>query len=119
MIVLIHWVGQVVSDNEKTVRYRSGGGGNSKAYTFYRSSVANTIRSARPGLVLERPGLFVQFSLEGHHDAQNCLKGLLDGIQDSGLVVDDRHISPITLLPTVKHKRREQDEAWLGFWGSE
>lgn len=118
-MITVHWTGKAVSDNAKTVKDRRGIHRNSSEYTAYRSSVNMTIREQRPGILLVRPGLFVQFRLEGHCDATNMLKGLLDGIQDSGLVANDRHIAPVTVLPTLKHPRGERDEACLVFWESD
>lgn len=115
-MIVVHWVGQAVSDNAKTIKDHRGNRRNSEAYKAYRASVAMTIRARCPGISCARPGLIAQFSLEGHCDATNMLKGLLDGIQDSKFVDNDRHIAPITVLPTLKHRRGEQDEAWLVFW---
>lgn len=115
-MITVHWIGRAVSDNEKTVRDRRGIHRNSVEYKAYRGSVALTVRAQRPGVLLMRPGMFVQFTLEGHCDATNMLKGMLDGIQDSGLVANDRHIAPVTVLPTLRHPRGERDEAWLAFW---
>lgn len=81
-----------------------------------RAGEGTTVRAQRPEVLLMRPGMFVQFTLEGHCDATNMLKGMLDGIQDSGLVANDRHIAPVTVLPTLRHPRGERDEAWLAFW---
>lgn len=115
-MITVHWTGRAVSDNAKTIRDCRGYHRNSSEYRAYRSSVAATIMEQRPAVRLDRPGLFVQFRLEGHCDASNMLKGLLDGIQESGLVANDRHIAPVTVLPTLKHPRGERDEAWLVFW---
>jgi Holliday junction resolvase RusA-like endonuclease len=115
-MIHVHWTGKAVSDNAKTIKDHRGNRRNSEAYKAYRASVAMTIRARCPGMSSARPGLFVQFRLEGHCDPTNMLKGLLDGIQDSGFVANDRHIAPITVLPTLKHPRGEQDEAWLVFW---
>jgi Holliday junction resolvase RusA-like endonuclease len=118
-MITVHWSGKAVSDNAKTVRDRRGIHRNSPEYQAYRSSVAATVMEQRPGVLLMRPGMFVQFRLEGHCDATNMLKGMLDGIQDSGLVANDRHIAPVTVLPTLKHPRGERDEAWMVFWEAE
>ncbi|HUT79287.1 MAG TPA: hypothetical protein VM285_16425, partial [Polyangia bacterium] len=84
-MITVHWTGKAVSDNAKTIKDSRGKRHNSSAYFAYRSSVALTIREHRPGVRLEHPGLFVQFRLDAAADATNFLKGLLDGIQDSGL----------------------------------
>lgn len=118
-MITVHWTGKAVSDNAKTIRDARGIHRNSAEYLAYRSSVALTIREQRPGVKLEHPGMFVQFRLDGHCDATNMLKGLLDGIQDSSLVANDRHIAPVTVLPTLRHPRGDRDEAWLAFWESE
>jgi Holliday junction resolvase RusA-like endonuclease len=115
-MITVHWTGKAISDNAKTVRDRRGVHRNSPEYIAYRNSVAWSIREQRPGVRLKRPGLFVQFRLDGHCDATNMLKGLLDGIQDSELVANDRHIAPITVLPTLHHGRGATDEAWLVLW---
>ena len=118
-MITVHWIGKAVSDNAKLIRDRSGTPRNSGAYEAYKTSIAWTIREQRPSVRLEHPGLFVQFRLDGHCDATNMLKGLLDGIQASELVANDRHIAPVTVLPTLRHPRGEHDEAWLAFWESE
>lgn len=118
-MIMVRWFGQVVSDNDKTERIRGGRVKNTAAYTAFRQSVAWTVLAARGGMVMNRPGLLVQFSLSAQRDAQNCLKGLLDGIQDSGLVSNDRDIAPITVLPTIRHTRGAEDAAELVLWEGE
>jgi Holliday junction resolvase RusA-like endonuclease len=116
-MILIHWTGQVVADNRKTTRTKHGVTVNRRAYAKgYVESVAWTIRAEAPGVHLERPGLFVQFSLGAATDATNALKGLLDGVQASGLVANDRNIAPVTVLPTLVHPRGELDEASMAFY---
>jgi Holliday junction resolvase RusA-like endonuclease len=117
-MITVHWTGKAVSDNAKTLKDSHGKRRNSGDYKAYRSSVALTIQSQRPGVRLGRPGLIVQFILDGHCDATNMLKGLLDGIQDSGLVDNDRHITSVDVKPPLHHPRGAPDEAWLVFWES-
>jgi len=115
-MIAVLWTGKAVSDNAKTIRDSQGRRRNSEEYKAYRASVAATVFAQCQGVRGAHPGLIVQFRLEGHFDATNMLKGLLDGIQDSGFVDNDRHIAHITVLPTLKHPRGEQDEAMLVFW---
>lgn len=118
-MITVHWTGKAVSDNAKTLKDSHGKRRNSGEYLAYRASVALTIRAQRPGVRLVRPGLKVQFRLDAAADATNFLKGLLDGIQDSGIIVNDRDIAPVEVERSLRRPRGAPDEAWLVFWESE
>jgi Holliday junction resolvase RusA-like endonuclease len=115
-VITVHWTGKAVSDNAKTIRDNRGHRRNSGEYTAYRASVAWSIRQQHLGVRLDSPHLIVQFRLGAHCDATNMLKGLLDGIQDSQLVDNDRDIVTVHVLPTLRHPRGAEDEAWLVFY---
>ena len=115
-MTLVHWVGIAVSDNRKTIRDSRGGRRNSPEYSAYRSSVAGAIRAQCPGMYFAAAGLLVQFRLDWSSDPTNYLKGLLDGIQDSGRVGNDRSLAPIQVLAPRRRPRGQVDEAWLVLW---
>jgi Holliday junction resolvase RusA-like endonuclease len=115
-MTLVHWVGKAVSDNRKTIRDSHGARRNSSEYTAYRASVAAAIRSQCPTARYDYAGMSVQFSLDARADPANFLKGLLDGIQDSGIVPNDRRLEPILLLEKETHGRGRDDSAWIVLW---
>jgi Holliday junction resolvase RusA-like endonuclease len=96
---MIEWKGRVVSKNRMFMKVKcppEGDGGIhlSKEYKSYRKSIENACKYAgvhSPSYV----DLHIRASVRKELDTDNIFKGLCDGIQNAGLIIDDTYIRNI------------------------
>jgi len=92
------------SANRKVKLRRSGVPSNSQKYKDFRKEVA-ILSKMQSGGKLEKP-YRILIQTESMLDIDNSLKPILDGLQDSSVIQDDRHILDLRVIHSRNKKNK-------------
>lgn len=113
-MIAIRWTGKAVGTNKRhTISRTSGHIINTRAYRTFLEDLAYTIREAAPGIRFEKISVVISVSVSNSYDHHNLHKPIMDAIEKSGLLGNDKNILFISWLPPERHKRGEIDEIFL------
>lgn len=91
-MLVAHWKGKAVSENNRLLWTKSRNVPNPK-YTAFKNSVAMCLRAVQLDKPpIKRPAVRLFIHLNPRMDASNIIKPVFDAIQLAGVVQDDLHI---------------------------
>jgi len=113
-MIAVKWTGRVASSNKRHTKSRTTGRLiNTNVYRDFRDNLAWTIKAQYPAIRYEKISVIISVTVSNRLDHHNLHKPILDAIQESGMIGNDRNIMFITWLPAERHKQGEPDEIIL------
>ena len=113
-MIAVKWTGRAVSSNRRhTISRTTGYIINTTEYKNFLKDLAWTIKSQTRGLGYEKIRVVIEVTVNNRYDHHNLHKPIMDAIQMSGLIENDKNIMYINWRPPIRHKQKELDEIFL------
>lgn len=99
-MIIVGWQGKVVTDNKRLIKGKQGRLVPNSKYIAFKEGLAWEIKAQTKHQRYKAIDLLIYFELHSKVDKQNLLKPICDAIELAGVVVNDKCIGAIRLMPT-------------------
>lgn len=108
-IININWTGKAVGKNKRLLHGRKGGMFTNPDYKKFMESLSETIKNQTDIVDLDNVNIIIKSRVHRSADHHNFITAILDGIQKSGLIKNDRNIEILVVDKPLRHGNGEND----------
>ena len=115
-MIIVKWQGKAVTKNRRYRIAKVKGKHclvKTEAYNNWLKDIGWTIKQVTCKRYKDLQGVMISATLSAASDHHNLVDVVLDALEASGLVVNDRDVGVVMSMPCTRHKRGEDDEVWL------
>lgn len=110
MSLLLHWSGKAYTKNKKgSYNSKTGGHYKNHGYQAFQDGMVLMFRSQAKGRTFTHPDVMVITCLGRSMDHHNLVEPVMDALQMSGVIGNDRDVGWVSCAPPTRHERGKDD----------